>query len=313
MKSRSSYTSNIIRVGAGFGMLALLTVLVLVATSNTNTKRPEVVQNVATLPSPVSTVYATIVQPSVTVEVTTQPVASVQPDQEVGQGNYGSWSYRAVRRNGQILAGVRYDNNSVASLNSYAAANVTLANQLALQSGDVDVYITFRTYVSPAQFRAWATAKGLHVKESYIRVIEESGIDGGLNIAAIETDPLPQDRIDTILQKVTGVRSVPGVYFTIATISANQLLQISTDPQVFLADVTPNIVRNELLAAHIPGAEQASVGIGGTTEVHQPSPFWKMEHDFGLENFQVIPSPTIAVPTVLIPTISVPTIAVPMP
>jgi hypothetical protein len=58
---------------------------------------------------------------------------------------------------------------------------------------------------------------------------------------------------------------------------ASRLPAVIRDPLVFLIDVKPTRVRQDLIAAGIADGEAASVTTG--------APFWDME-DFGLDNFR---------------------------
>jgi hypothetical protein len=214
----------------------------------------------------------------------------MQPDQQViRQRNFGSWNYTAVRRvDGHIAAGVRYDDSSINALVTYAAANQVLATELAGSGGEAEVHITFRNYVAPDQFRTWATAMGLQIKFSQIRYVSGNNNDAAITLGGTVNDPLPRAALDRQLQEATeneGVLEVRGVFYTLGTVSANRLPLIAADPLIFLADVTTNVVRNDLIAAGISGAEQAVIQVGSTSTVFHPSPFWRMEHDFGLGNF----------------------------
>ncbi len=72
-----------------------------------------------------------------------------------------------------------------------------------------------------------------------------------------------------------------GVYFSLATVDAKQLPVIAADSQVFIADVTINVVRNDLVRAGVRGAEDVQNSEGF------PAPFfWDMEHKFGLDKFK---------------------------
>lgn len=278
-----SSVRHIKHIGIGFALLTVLLLLLLGISSEVRSEQPERMLSLAYLPSPVVTILPTV---GITrTAVPTPPPAATPPsNQEVAQGNFGSWNYRAVRMNGQqIVAGINFDSSSVATLNAYATSNRAQATELATRGGEVNVHITFRTYVAPAQFRSWATAIGLRVERSDIRLVQ-NGKDAVIGIGGTESDPLSQASLDEVLQLLiddgANISTVRGVYFTIGTINASQLPLLAADPLVYLPDVTINVVRNELIAAQVPGAEQADIGINFPV-----TPFWKMEHDFGLENF----------------------------
>lgn len=244
------------------------------------------------VPSPIPSVQVSVVVP--TEEPLPTPYSTVvpQPTQQVGQGDYGIWRYTAVRRaDGSILAGVRYDSSSLDALNQYAALNVHLAEQLSSTGHDAEIYITFRNYVDPDRFRSWAQSLGLVVQRTEMRFVQRGrlgNLDGTFGLQGSPDDPMP------VLQFNEGMRqlrenpdyvSFQGVYFAVATVSAQRLSQLANDPLVFLPDVTANVVRNELIDLGVQGAEQANVGIGSTTTEYNPTPFWQMEHSFGLQSF----------------------------
>jgi hypothetical protein len=188
-----------------------------------------------------------------------------------------------------VLVSIDYDAGSVAALRNFADANRKLADQLSVQGGSADVYITFRDYVPPDRFRDWAKAMGLSVKKSELRIVGANGQPAIIGIQAGRAtdppnDPLPQTDLDYQISAVRAqneaTHKFPAVYFTHATVAAQQLPTLAADPLVFLADVTPTIVRNDLLAA------------GFTTEdweraqfMNSHTPFLAMEQ-YGLENFK---------------------------
>jgi hypothetical protein len=75
--------------------------------------------------------------------------------------------------------------------------------------------------------------------------------------------------------------SVVGVYYLSGMVDAQRLPAIAADPLVFLADVTPNIVRRDLLRR---GVLAPAPNLDWVT-IQPPSPFWAME-DLGLEHFR---------------------------
>lgn|GEM_PF-2316581 len=213
----------------------------------------------------------------------TATAASIPTLEEVLERDYGTWSYIAGRSSSAGMgASIRYDISSVAALNAYALANRALAAELVTRGGEVEVYITFRTYLAPAQFRAWVAANGATVKRSMLRTIYPDGQLGtvGQGTHPGDTEPLPQHRLDQALNPTPrGTRpTLRGLYWTLITVQATQLPGIVADPLVFLADVTPNVVREDLAAAGWEGVAQAII------DVNPNSPFYMME-ELGLENF----------------------------
>jgi hypothetical protein len=287
MKKQISSRNTIMRTLLGIAVLGTVTVLLVVVLPRMVTARPDRTENVGTTPSPaispVSTVQPTVAMSTVTPIPSVIPTFTVLVPEQVQERNYGVWRYKAGRHSDfGIAVNIHYDLSSVAALRNYAAANQALATQLASGGGQAEVYVTFRTYIAPEQFRAWVRAKGVTVVRSMLRSIEPNGNLGtvGQGTHPGDTEPLPQDRLDEAL--VRGPRdpsaTLRGLYFTIITVQASRLPEIAADPLVFIADVTPNVVRNELAAAGWEGVDQATIG------VFPNSPFYMME-EFGLENF----------------------------
>lgn len=209
---------------------------------------------------------------------------------EIKRADFGSWSYQAIRDASGAHAGVyvpiHYNYDSIQALRTYAANNQLLASKIAAanKGEKTQVYITFRNYIAPDQFRTWAKIMGLHVEQSELRITQTDGTAGTfiLDKQATDADPLLQASIDqelAVLQKGPGVQTLQGVFFTRATVDAARLPNIAADPSVFLADVTPNVVRNELTYAGL--AKDGELNI----EVIPPTPFFMLEQ-FGLGNFQ---------------------------
>lgn len=257
------------------------------AASPITEKQAHSVDGTASLPPPLATPPTppiptrTITAITVTPQSTQAPVA---PAPIQAQENYGAWSYKAGQGAEGLAANVHYDDSSVEALKNYAAANRELANQLTAKGGIVQVGITFRNYITPDQFRRWVGQVGLDVQESTLRAIDEGGTRITIGIMAQNNDILPQDLIDTHLSGKgspaaarRGSYKLQGVYYTGALVDARQLPQVGADPLVFLADVTPNIVRNVLTTGSMEGASQARILV--------VSPFAKME-EFGLDNFR---------------------------
>jgi len=213
----------------------------------------------------------------------------VVPD-EVLERDYGVWGYKVGRHHSLGTSGnVHYKFGTVAQLNAFAAANQLLATDLASRGGQAEVYITFRTYLTPEQYRALLKVWGASVHRTELRTVDPSGHEGTLWQGPItgDTEPLPQDRLDKALimrrspvpRGETGEYTLilRGVYSAIIIVDATRLPEIAADPLVFLANVTPNVVRNELHAAGWQTQEKSLY-------VSPPTPFWHMEQ-LGLENF----------------------------
>jgi hypothetical protein len=282
MSPRSSILSSTVDRILSFGGLALVMLLFATMLAARGTTKPDQKESLNTAPSPVRTSLPTERTP--TSPATTVTVGQTTPSAvrtvETLERDYGVWGYKVGRdvNNPAITRGnVHYDFDTVAELNAFAAANRELALDLVSRGGQVEVYVTFRTYLTPEQFRAWVTSRGATVSRSELRTEDQNSQEGTLWQGAIpgDTEPLPQDRLDSALQKYSA--TLRGVYSTIITVDATRLPEITTDPLVFIANVTPNVARNEL---HAVGWQTQP----NSLYVDPPSPFWKMEQ-LGLENF----------------------------
>lgn len=209
------------------------------------------------------------------------PAVPPQRPQVVRTGDFGSWKYTAVREaTGELSASVQYDNLSVAGLRTHAATNQALIRQIVQTGGRADVQVTFRSPVTADDFRSWAAATGLRVNGVSLRTVDQRGQRSTLFINPQDGDPLPQAFIDGQLAEASrkvGPLTVQGVIMMHGQLEATRLPAIATDTRVFLADVTPTIVRRELAAAGIAGTEQMSINL--------PVTFWQLEN-LGLEQFR---------------------------
>lgn len=260
--------------GAGFLVMSLVLMLV-VLTSLRNSNESEA--------QPGPALHAAIIP---AVPSAQPPIPSAQPSHtqgprivstpEVLRGrDMGAWSYVVSRGSDgtgtYVAAAVRYDTSSVSSLQAYAAANRVLAGQLAITEGEVEVLVTFRSYVLPDQFRAWVARKGLTVQTTGLRILDASGRRTGLGVSARQNDVLPESDLGW-----PGDPDTEGVIETRGTIPTNRLLDLATDPLVFIPDVTPAVIRQEM-SGIVSDPGEISVSVGGA--------FWAME-DFGLQNFR---------------------------
>ena len=244
-----------------------------------------------------------------TIQAYRQRTPTLPPPEEVGQGDFGTWSYKAYMRyeynsnyklTGRIYTDISRDTSTVEKLHAYAKANQVLADQLATKGGTARAYITFRTFVEPDQFNSWVKAHGFRVEIISARRTEVTGgqtIDGTITTTAGPNgeNPLDPETVKRILEPggridnngvLTGVGEgetktiVRGVVYTTVIVDAKQLPSLAADPLVFVSDVTSNVVLNELIAAGVPDAKFAETSEG-------ISPFFSdMEHKFGLDKFQ---------------------------
>jgi hypothetical protein len=229
--------------------------------------------------------------------------ATPPPGYIYGGHDFDGWryTYSALPNEGELWAEVHYDTQSVAALREYVALNRGLADQLAQTGGGARVDITFRTYLTPDQFRTWMQAHNLYAAWSGLRVLNAQGQRADLVLPWIYQDPLPQRLLDYWLtpanatpppvyglelphgdpREIGGPFTLRGVFYVTAMVDAAQLPTLAADPLVYLADVTPNAVRADLLGQ---GVNIMSPYMSWV-RVLPVSPFWQME-DFGLEQFR---------------------------
>lgn len=223
---------------------------------------------------PSLTVHA---QPSIQPTHTQAP--RIVPTPEVLRArDMGTWRYVVSRGRDDlgrtyVAASIHHDTSSVATLQAFAAVNRVLAAQLATTSGQVEVLVTFRSYVSPEQYRTWVAQRGLAVDTTDLRVLEASGRRAGLGVTARPDDVLPESSLHGSSPDNSTIVGVNGARGTIPT---NRLLELASDPLVFIPDVTPAIVRQEMVGI-VSDPNQIYMSLEGQ--------FWQME-DFGLENFR---------------------------
>jgi hypothetical protein len=217
---------------------------------------------------------------------TSTPVPLPPTPELVGENDFGIWSYKAYRgREGQLLARVEADLGSLEALFAYQQVNQELAKELAAEGGMAEVQITFNTYVKPNEFRVWAREMDLLVDESVLRHKDGFGQDATLGVGAQNDDPLPQEWLDHALassREHSGEEGeILGVYYTSGKIDAARLPELGSYPTVFIADVTINVIRNDLTVKGIRGGDQA-LSIADVPPVF----FWQMESKYGLDKFK---------------------------
>lgn len=282
MKKRPLFRTIGLLGVCGGTILAVFAFLVL-SRSATSTPQDQQMIGVATLPLPVLTTQPLAAVISDTSLPVPMPSLTPLPMQEEKQADYGVWQYKAGKSiDLGAHAVITYDQSSVEALQGYAAANHTLAKQVAAEGGTVQVHITFRDYMAPDQFRTWVKSKGLTVLQTELRAIDAKGMPGTLGVYPQGDDPLPQTYMSQGLepqkQLAGDAGTLAGVFYTYATVDAANLLNISEDPLVFIADVTPNVVRRELITSGWLDVKLENVN------VDPPHAFWEMER-LGLENF----------------------------
>lgn len=249
----------------------------------TNQRIPLDVATMLIAQTPSLTPKAEATQAQVTLTPMQKPKSPSKSMELVYRGHPGSWTYTVVSDGRRERAVINYDDNSAEALHAFAKVNQELVvSPIAAKGGEVVVNITFRTYMGLDYFRSWVAENKLHVKSTLLRVMNDKGTKGILQLSSLpsEVSPLPQSRIDKFLTDQGNAPYRPiGVYSTEATVDAGELVQIANDPLVFIADVTPRYVHDQLTAMSPQDSEPLEI----TVETH--SPFLKME-EIGLKNFE---------------------------
>lgn len=155
-------------------------------------------------------------QPATRNQATRQPQvgASSSEPQLIRKADFGGWGYTAYRATeasqsadgdlvnaGDIIAKVEYVGSDTADgTRNYAAANRSQIAKLTSSSGQVEVLINFRTYLSPDEFRTWAKTYSLVDPRSQLMAISDPTKPNGYIVAHIrptnsDPDPLPQTQL----------------------------------------------------------------------------------------------------------------------
>lgn len=206
-----------------------------------------------------------------------------EPKGRIRTRDYGSWSYEASREeSGLVVATVRYDTKTAEGVRAYAAANKQLATELATSRNEAIVKVTFKKPFPVDAYRAWAASSGVtQFDYVYTRVKNSAGRDGMFSVVAHSQDPLPQSGLDSFMlsskQMDNGPYTVVGVIYFEGRIAADRLVELSSDPDVFVADVTHNIIVSELV--------QDGIYLADRTHVSPVDVFVVLE-SLGLHNFK---------------------------
>ncbi len=199
----------------------------------------------------------------------------------VREQDYGVWSYGATRSEFDPLhANVNYRHNSVQDLKAYVEVNKALLPQVVNLGGRVDVAVTFVYPMKADWFRQWAKENKFQVDSAQIDV------GGTMSISGKPDDPLPQDNINNLMGGFFSGNG-DGVFGTYGDVAALSLAKLVAEPKVFLVDVTPAWVRNDLAQAGITEQLKEPVSVA--------LPYGWMER-LGLENFTSLPLPTVPLP-----------------
>lgn len=225
------------------------------------------VETATPTPSPGASRSPQGVVPGTTLTSTSTP--TLEPG-VVLRRDFGLWGYVARKVGSGLSVDPHYLHGTLRDLEDYVALNKERAGKLALAGGMVDTLITFRWPLEPDLFRRWVLERRLDATLSSLRLQTLTGARGTLTVAGRNDDPLPQDALDKL-----NSNSVPiaGVYSVRGKVPAGQLAAITSDPIVFVADVTPTLARLDLADAKVPGAHEATISA--------ESPFTEME-EFGL-------------------------------
>ncbi len=236
----------------------------------------------------------------------TQPAQQATPTYTaptlVRKANFGTWWYFAQKmgsdtitpfggtqiKPGDVFAKVNYKNDTATDVRAYAATNRSQLQKVVDAGGQTEAWITFRTYVSANDFRAFVKSHRLSNPQSQLRAIDETKsadnkyITMQIGPRADDPDPLPQ----VYMNFYQGIQSdhnpnaiFEGIYFTRAWVDAQELAAIANDPKVYFIDITPNLVRMDLAANGIENADKVDV------EVEPANPFYTMELA-GLDQFK---------------------------
>lgn len=209
--------------------------------------------------------------------------AGAEPTGIVGSHNYGSWSYQAVRKtDGEVEARINVNLSSVSSLKAYAAANRALATQLATSGKDVVVKVTFKQPLPIDTYRAWAASSGIiHFDNVYVEAKNAEGQPSVFAIFPDSGDPYPSSILEEFLKntknKPSGLLTPEAIPYVEGKIPAKLLPAIANNSEVFLADVTQNIIQSEL---------ETNGVVAGYLAVVPPVHIYTSMQDLGLGNFR---------------------------
>jgi hypothetical protein len=205
---------------------------------------------------------------------------------ETGHMDFGLWNYdySYYPSEADVWATVHYDTPSVEAIQAYALANRALAAELAQLPGGARVDITFRTYMPLSRLHDWALGHGLYAGSGALRVLDQQGTRADYpfmmqySYAPPTVPPVPYPSSD---EGGSEQYQVEGVFYISGMVEARRLPDIVADPLVFLADVTPNAVRKDLMSKRpippLPWLDWVTI--------QPPSPFRRME-ELGLEHFR---------------------------
>jgi hypothetical protein len=165
--------------------------------------------------------------------------------------HYETWSFEATRVEVDIGGWIEYDKTEE-GIRAYLETNRQFANELAEEQGEQKVEITFKTPVPLSELRAWCRSQELTVYAFYLSDLKNTEQSRYFLSESLDFLDELETRSDEVSQLILGM-SVTQVR---AAVASERLLQVATDPMVYLADVTTNIVERELIAEGLATAEE---------------------------------------------------------
>jgi hypothetical protein len=204
--------------------------------------------------------------------------------QLIQQRDFKSWSYTVTREEtGHLAAETRFDAQSVPGIKAFAAANQKLASQQATKDGEAEIFVVFRTPLAPDAYRAWASRfsirhfDAVYMKSSDGREFKDfkDPLPPILTTVLVNSsDPLPQSQLESALQSLkssAGSRSsIQGVVAFRGKADNRQLVSLTTESQVIFADLTAQVIRENLRTSGNSDAQEM--------EMYNQAPI------FGVEN-----------------------------
>lgn len=261
-------------------LVSIALLIVLFAPRAAGSRQGNANQPVSTQEAPVSTKEAPVSTQEARVEPSPLPTIEAEPTGQlpyiIKTGTYATWNYTATWvADGAYVMETTYDMSSVGSIKAFAAENRQLAATLMEPGESVQVKVTFRRAIAPEEYRSWAQQTGFVPSMGVLRYLDMANTRGGAGFAPEGDDVIPEAYIRPERFQPGG--RLQGVFIALGTITTDRLRDLVGHKDVFLADVTPAIVRNEI--AQMVGNSEFSL------EPAIDSPFWFMEN-YGLENFQ---------------------------
>ena len=156
----------------------------------------------------------------------------------LASGDFSTWCYQVIEFMDNVRSDVSYDRSSRAALETFAAANRDLAEELAGQAEPITAMIYFRDPLEPEEYRQWVQRWGVQA-EATMGDCPNCPTGGlGWNMPLPPDDPYPYDEhSDPYHQIVLGV---------LGKVAADEITQVVAAPEVFIADLTSNVIRREV-------------------------------------------------------------------